>query len=85
MRTELETALLRAGFSCPPATIEKMVEFYELLIQWNRKANLTALTEPEDFINKHILDSLYPARFLGEGTLADVGTGASPTNRQRKS
>lgn len=76
MRTELETALLRAGFSCPPATIEKMVEFYELLIQWNRKANLTALTEPEDFINKHILDSLYPARFLGEGTLADVGTGA---------
>lgn len=76
MRTELETALHQADFACPPSTIEKMAKFYELLIQWNRRTNLTALTEPDDFINKHILDSLYPARFLGKGTLVDVGTGA---------
>lgn len=76
MRIELERALHKAGFSCPAQVPGKLALYYELLVDWNSKTNLTALTEPDDYINKHILDSLYPARHLQTGALVDVGTGA---------
>lgn len=76
MRNELERALHKAGFACSSQSLEKMVHYYELLVAWNNKFNLTTLTEPEEFIYKHILDSLHPAHHLKTGTLVDVGTGA---------
>lgn len=76
MRIELEKALLDAGLIYPSDYPDKILEYYQLLIRWNQKTNLTTLTEPQDFIYKHILDSLYPAKFLAPGTLVDVGSGA---------
>jgi 16S rRNA (guanine527-N7)-methyltransferase len=50
------------------------------LIVWNEKVNLTRITEPQEIIVKHFLDSLsvYPllAGFSSEFSLIDVGTGA---------
>lgn len=47
------------------------------LIHWNRKINLTAITDSRDIAIKHFLDSLAPANFIPEkATLLDIGSGA---------
>lgn len=56
---------------------DKFVAYYELLIDWNTRMNLTAITAPEDVVKKHFADSLAALPFLPEGArVADVGTGA---------
>ena len=56
---------------------DKFVAYYELLIDWNMRMNLTAITEPEEVVKKHFVDSLAAASFLQSGAkVADVGTGA---------
>lgn len=53
--------------------------YMEMLIEWNEKLNLTAITEPEEIVEKHFLDSLtllLACRPKEGGKLLDVGTGA---------
>jgi 16S rRNA (guanine527-N7)-methyltransferase len=48
-----------------------------LLMQWNRKINLTAITDPVDIAVKHFLDALAPMKYIpAHGHLLDIGTGA---------
>lgn len=51
---------------------------YELLIRWNQKINLTAISEPEEILRRHFAESAFVTRVLrlGPGTLVDVGSGA---------
>ena len=53
--------------------------YAERLVRWNEHVNLTAITEPDDIVIKHFIDSLYPIKYIdfkpGQ-TIADVGTGA---------
>ena len=59
--------------------LEQLEEFYNLLIDYNEKVNLTRITEKEDVYLKHFYDSLtlIKAIDLTQGlTLCDVGTGA---------
>ena len=48
------------------------------LQRWNGHTNLTAITEREDIITRHFLDSLWCARVWGDmpSTLVDIGSGA---------
>ena len=59
---------------------EQISQFYrymELLIEWNQKMNLTAITEPNEVIEKHFIDSLAIMPYINkETTIIDVGTGA---------
>ena len=61
-------------------TNEQILKFYrymELLLEWNEKINLTAITNPEDIILKHFIDSLTIEEYINKGeSLVDVGTGA---------
>ena len=61
-------------------TYEQILKFYrymELLLEWNEKINLTAITNPEDIILKHFIDSLTIEEYINKGeSLVDVGTGA---------
>ena len=41
--------------------INKLDAYMNGILQWNEHINLTAIREPEDFIRKHYLDSLFPA------------------------
>lgn len=59
--------------------IEQLDKYYELLIDWNEKINLTRITEYEDVYLKHFYDSLTIAKVVDlstKTTLCDVGTGA---------
>lgn len=54
---------------------EKLEKYYELLIEWNEKFNLTAITERRDVYIKHFVDSLLFYKELKCGKLLDVGSG----------
>ena len=77
-----EILAARAAEAGIPLTAEQIGQFsvyHEMLLDWNTRMNLTALTAPEDVAVKHIIDSLTAydaARFDGARTLIDVGTGA---------
>ena len=64
-------------FSLIPGASEeqanKFIKYYELLIEWNEKMNLTAITEEREVAEKHFADSqLIPKN----ARCIDVGTGA---------
>lgn len=51
--------------------------YAEMLVSYNEKVNLTAITDPQGIEEKHFLDSLlFAASPLVKGSVADVGTGA---------
>ena len=59
--------------------LAKLCRYAALLVEWNEKMNLTAITDPEGGLVKHFLDSILPFSFvqLPQGaSLIDVGTGA---------
>jgi 16S rRNA (guanine527-N7)-methyltransferase len=54
----------------------QMAAHAKALLEWNRKINLTAITDPEQVVIKHFLDSIAPMRHIPEqGGLIDIGTG----------
>ena len=57
--------------------IEQFNTYMKLLLQWNEKINLTAITKPEEIILKHFIDSLTICPYIVPNkTVIDVGTGA---------
>ncbi len=60
-----------------PEALPLLERFADRLLAWNRKVNLTAITEPAELAEKHLVDSLVllPA-LAGARTLLDVGSGA---------
>ena len=58
---------------------EQFFEYMNLLIEWNEKMNLTAITAPEEIILKHFIDSITILKDIEKENitnLVDVGTGA---------
>ena len=57
--------------------IEKFYKYMQLLLEWNEKINLTAITDPKEIILKHFIDSLTILKYIKKGAkVIDVGTGA---------
>lgn len=57
--------------------IKKYFEYMTLLLDWNEKINLTAITEVDDVILKHFIDSMTIFKYIeNEESIIDVGTGA---------
>lgn len=55
----------------------KFYKYMELLLEWNEKMNLTAITEPDEVILKHFIDSITVEKYINkEAKIIDVGTGA---------
>lgn len=52
--------------------------YKKLILEWNKKINLTAIKDDEEFINKHFIDSLTIAKYIdnNEQKVIDIGTGA---------
>ena len=63
--------------------IEQFINYYSILIEWNQVMNLTAITEYEEVVNKHFIDSLSLIKTIdrkifrsGSISVIDIGTGA---------
>ena len=47
------------------------------MVEWNRRSNLTRITDFREILSKHVLDSIVPGSELpGVGIAVDIGTGA---------
>ncbi len=67
------------GIALSERQLEDFLRYYELLVEWNGRMNLTAITEYQDVCRKHFVDSLSLVRVCDlnqDCTLIDVGTGA---------
>lgn len=68
---------LNKGITLNEDKLNKLYLYKEMLLEWNEKINLTAITDDEEIIEKHIIDCLYGAKYIKEGmNIIDVGTGA---------
>lgn len=56
--------------------IDQLLRFAALILKWNKTHNLTAITNPDEIVSKHLLDSLSVCRDFPEGRVLDVGSGA---------
>lgn len=59
--------------------LNQLESYYKLLVSWNERMNLTAITEPKDVAIKHFADSLSVLSFVdvpNGASVIDVGTGA---------
>ncbi len=75
----LKEHALKSDIELTDEQVLKLTRYYELLIEWNEKMNLTALTEPQDVALKHFCDSILLLKYAdipSESSLIDVGTGA---------
>lgn len=76
---QFEKDLDALGVSLTGKQIEQFLRYYEILIEKNKVMNLTAITEYEDVLKKHFVDSVSIVKamdFSGVLSVIDVGTGA---------
>lgn len=78
MREKFELLLKGLNIELTDKKYNQFIKYYELLIEWNNKINLTAITEFEDVFIKHFYDSLCLVKGveLCNQRLLDVGSGA---------
>jgi len=76
-QTRLVRRAAKAGLYPDDGLVAALTEYYELLSRWNRKINLTALSNVDDAIDRLMLEPLAAARHLPEGTqrVMDIGSG----------
>ena len=55
-KSRIITEFAKAGWKLTDLQADQFVRYYELLVEWNEKMNLTAITEPKEIILKHSKD-----------------------------
>lgn len=67
------------GINLTDSQVQQFLTYYEMLAEWNKVMNLTAITDYDDVMKKHFIDSLSLVKAYDvsqKKTLIDVGTGA---------
>lgn len=82
MKTENIDLLVRGfdlyGIKLTDKEIESFRHYYQMLVEWNEKINLTAIVDEREVVIKHFIDSISVLPFFPDGasSMIDVGTGA---------
>ena len=75
--TKLKKGMEALNIELTQKQTDQFYKYMQLLIEWNEKINLTAITKPEEIIQKHFIDSATIIKNLkNTKTLIDIGTGA---------
>lgn len=76
-RTRLARRASKSGVFLDEGLASSLVKYYELLARWNRKINLTSLEDPDEAIDRLLLEPVAAARHLSPAvvSLMDVGSG----------
>lgn len=73
----IEELFKKMGYNSSQRVIENFSIYEKLLIEWNEKINLTAITEHKEIVEKHFVDSLTGHTYINDyDKVIDVGTGA---------
>lgn len=79
LRKILKDGLREMNIEISEYKTDQFIKYKDILLEWNQKMNLTAITEEKEIIIEHFLDSLscIQTKYLkDEGKMIDVGTGA---------
>lgn len=83
MKEFLKEEIGKIGIQLDSEQTDQFFEYYELLIEWNKVMNLTAITDYKEVVKKHFVDSLSIIKAMDIETLQtknksviDIGTGA---------
>ncbi|MDO4396404.1 MAG: class I SAM-dependent methyltransferase, partial [Clostridia bacterium] len=75
----LEEALEKLNIPFDESVIKSFEEYMDGILEWNEKINLTAITDKNEFISKHFIDSILGYNFeeyTNADSVIDIGTGA---------
>jgi 16S rRNA (guanine527-N7)-methyltransferase len=80
LKTRLNRRAQKIGVFLPEDLSDRLIGYYELLARWNRKINLTALADPDEAIDRLLLEPILAARHLPPSDarglrIMDVGSG----------
>lgn len=78
---KMQAGLNELGITLTDRQLEQFYQYYEMLIEWNKVMNLTTITELDEVISKHFIDSLALVKAVdfskkSAPRLIDIGTGA---------
>lgn len=79
MKKFLIDEVKKIGIELSDKQVEQFIKYYELLVEWNSFMNLTGITEYEEVVIKHFVDSLSLVKTIDlkqNLSLIDIGTGA---------
>jgi 16S rRNA (guanine527-N7)-methyltransferase len=76
LETRLTEGAKALGVALQPAQVAALLTLVSELAEWNTRFNLTAIKEPSEVVDKHLLDSLAVLPHLHGLRIADIGTGA---------
>ena len=77
MKTAFNKLLIEKYQKINNNQLEMFYKYMQLLLEWNKKINLTAITDENEIILKHFVDSLTVLKYINEkDNIIDVGTGA---------
>ena len=77
--TQFEKDLSELGITLTENQVQQFLTYYEMLVEWNKVMNLTAITEYDEVMKKHFVDSLALVKaydLSGDTSVIDIGTGA---------
>ena len=78
MKELIQKMFTEAGYAVSDDVAEKLSVYMDGILEYNQHVNLTSITDPEEFITKHYLDSASISslpEFQNAGSIIDVGTG----------
>lgn len=77
--SQFQKDLEKIGVTLSDRQLRQFLTYYEMLVEWNQMMNLTAITEYEDVMKKHFVDSISLCKAYDisrNSSVIDVGTGA---------
>lgn len=76
LRGRLDEGASAIGVSLSPDQSSRLVRYLDLMLDWNRKINLTAITDPMEAVEHHLVDALAASSAVqGLASVMDIGTG----------
>ena len=76
---KLAKSLIKMNIEYKQEVLDKLWQYMDLLLKENKKYNLTSITDPDNVLKKHFLDSasiLNELEFESDANIIDIGTGA---------
>lgn len=74
---QFSQTLKLSGFELDSHKVEQLSIYLDEMLRWNKKVNLTSITDYAEAIEKHIVDSLYLLKYVSGGqSVVDMGSGA---------
>lgn len=75
LESTLKKGINKLGLELNDHQIDQLISYLNLLIKWNKAYNLTAVRDPLEMVNRHLIDSLSIVPYIKGKRIIDVGSG----------